>query len=174
MRPRKYRVLLTQEEHDQLVAIVALADAGSRRARYAQILLKLDENHNDPVWTIAEIAEAFDSNTSMICRVARRYADEGLECALNRKEQDNRFRKLTPEIDAHIAAMVAADPPAGQKHWTATLVAKTLVADGTVDSISQASVSAAFRRLGLPVKPGRPTDAGKPAKSGRPSRRRKG
>ena len=149
MRPRKYRVLLTQEEHDQLVAIVALADAGSRRARYAQILLKLDENHNDPVWTIAEIAEAFDSNTSMICRVARRYVDEGLECALNRKEQDNRFRKLTPEIDAHIAAMVASDPPAGQRRWTATLVAKTLVANGTVNSISAASVSAAFRRLGL-------------------------
>ena len=149
MRPRQYRVLLTPEEHEQLLSIVALADADSRRARYAQILLKLDENYNDPAWTIAEIAEAFDSSTSMICRVTRRYAEGGVESALNRKEQEKRYRKLTPEIDAHIAAIVASDPPAGQGRWTAKLVAAALIADGTVDSISAASVLAAFHRLGL-------------------------
>ena len=45
MRPRKYHVTLTEEEHKELLELTRKGKASVQKIQHAQILLKLDENH---------------------------------------------------------------------------------------------------------------------------------
>ena len=44
MRPRKYHVTLTHEEHQMLLDLTKKGTVSAQKIRHAQILLKLDEN----------------------------------------------------------------------------------------------------------------------------------
>ena len=49
--------------------------------------------------------------------MAQRFVEEGLESALNRKQQQNRRHKITGEAEAHIVAIGCSDAPEGRDHW---------------------------------------------------------
>ena len=55
----------------------------------ARILLKTDEG-----WTAAQVAAALEVPERTVFRAKRRYAGEGLDEVLRRRNQVNRYRKL--------------------------------------------------------------------------------
>ena len=58
----------------------------------------------------------------------RRCVEEGLEAALNRKEQLNRRAKvLDGEAEARLVAIACGDPPEGYARWSLRLLADRLV-----------------------------------------------
>ena len=97
----------------------ALVEKGGKgyRIRHAQILLKLDKRPENEEWTYDRIKEAYGASHSTIAGVAKRFVMEGKEAALGRKEQKNRCRKVTDDVEAHICLIACSEPPDGASRW---------------------------------------------------------
>ena len=149
MQPRKYHVTLAEDEHQELLELTSKGVASAQKIRHAQILLKLDESFNEKPWTVQAIVEAYHINHNTVCGIAQRFVEEGLESALNRKKQENRHRKITGEVEAHIVAITCSSAPEGRSAWTLQLIADRLVELKVVDSISATSVRTTLKKTNL-------------------------
>ena len=112
---KKYPVRLTEAERERLEDLIAAGTAPARKLMHARILLKADEGLGGPGWVDQAIAEAVDTSQPTVARVRRRFVDEGLEAALNRRPPGREYRrKLDGAQEAHLVALACSEPPAGQ------------------------------------------------------------
>ncbi len=111
----RYHVTLTEEERNALQEQVRTGGKGYR-IKHAQILLKLDERSENREWTYARIGDAYSASRSTIAGVAKRFVMEGIEAALGRKEQKNRYRKVTGEVEAQLTVIACSAAPEGKTH----------------------------------------------------------
>lgn len=100
----RYVVTLTDNEVQELKTLVQKGGKGYR-IRHAQILLKLDQRPENKLWTYDRIKDAYGASHSTIAGIAKRFVMDGLEAALNRKKQENRYRKVTGDVEARICAI---------------------------------------------------------------------
>lgn len=143
----KYIVTLTQEERDSLRQMLSAGKERARKLTRARILLKADEN-----WTDEAIHQALDVSISTIERTRRRFVEEGLEAALNRRPSTRQYeRKLDGNAEAHLIALACSSPPAGRKHWSLRLLAEKLVTleQVDVDSVSHETVRQTLKKTNL-------------------------
>ena len=146
----KYVVRLDDGEREQLVNLVKKGKrkvAAKKRLR-AQIVLKADEGPTGPAWMDERVAEAFDVHPKTVHNIRRRFVEEGLEAALNRKEQvsPSRRRLLDGEGEARLIAIACGAPPEGQTRWTLHLLADRLVELRIVESISHETVRQTLKK----------------------------
>ena len=73
-------------------------------------------------------------------RAKRRYAEEGLDEVLQRRNHVNRYRKLDDRSEAHLIALACSPAPEGHDHWTLRLLAGKAVELGLVESLSHETV----------------------------------
>ena len=73
-------------------------------------------------------------------RAKRRYAEEGLDEVLRRRNQVNRYRKLDDRAEAHLIALACTPAPEGHDHWTLRALAGKTVELGVVESLSHETV----------------------------------
>jgi len=111
--------------------------AGHGRAREllrARILSKADQGPDGPGWPDAAVAAALDVSLSTVERVRRRFAQGGLQFALqNRHPRREYRRKLDGEQEAHLIALACSPPPMGRRFWTFQLLAERMVELRLVD-----------------------------------------
>ena len=132
---KKYCVGLTEEEQEELGAVVSKGRAAAYKQTHARILLLSDENQADGAMRDEEIARALRVGTATVERVRRRCVEEGVEAALGRREQVNRRpRKLDGQGEAHLTHLACSEPPEGRAGWTLQLLADRLVGCEIVDS----------------------------------------
>jgi len=134
--PRKqgYEVKLSRSERDHLENLVSTGVEKARKLRRARILLKTDEG-----WTDEQIAAALNVSRPTVGRVRKRYAEEGLDSALNRKPTSRQYeRKIDGNTEAHLIAMVCGAPPEGYARWSLRLLAERLV---TLEQVAIKAVS---------------------------------
>ena len=83
MPKAKYRLALTQEEREELEAIVTKGKHNAQKVLNALILLNCDENAPSPR-TLREkdIADVLKVSAMKLHRVKQRFVEEGLEVAL--------------------------------------------------------------------------------------------
>ena len=97
MAPR-YRVTLTVEERSELKALTrAATKTTGKRFLYARALLLCDrgpEGPEGPGWTVARVAEALGVSARTIEHLKRRFVEQGLEFALERKRRVRPPRKV--------------------------------------------------------------------------------
>src|SRR5215470_12387381 len=86
---KKYIVRLTDEERDELAAVIKRLKGTSQKVRRAQILSKADAD--GPNWTDHWIAEAFECRTKTVENVRQRLVERGFREAL-----DGRIRESPP------------------------------------------------------------------------------
>ena len=97
MAPR-YRVTLTVEERAELKALTrAATKTTGKRFLYARALLLCDRGSEGPGWTVARVAEALGVSVRTVERLKRRFVEQGLEFALERK------RRVRPPREADFA-----------------------------------------------------------------------
>jgi transposase len=139
---KKYRVTLTAEERESLVALIAVGKAAAKKLTHARILLKADQAEGGPGWIDQRIAEALEVSVATIERVRQRFVEEGLESALGRKKQDkpSRERKLDGAGEARLIALACSKAPKGRVAWTLQMLADELVELKVVDSICPETV----------------------------------
>ena len=82
---KKYIVRLTDEERNELTAVIKKLKGTSQKVRRAQILLKADAD--GPSWTDHRIAEAFGCRTKTVENIRQRLVERGFREAVDRSER---------------------------------------------------------------------------------------
>jgi len=143
-----YRVALTADERAELEALVRKGTGAALRLTRARILLKADQGDDGPAWPDTAVAAALDVAVNTVANTRQRFVEGGLARALNRKTQDrpSRERVLDGRAEAHLVALACSDPPAGQAHWTLTLLAGRLVELRVVDAVSPSTVRRVLKK----------------------------
>ena len=135
MSVSKYKVELTQSERSALIETSGRGKPLARTVKRALALLKADEGLSD-----REAAEAVSISAATVARVRRRFAEEGLEAAINDRPPSGRERKLSGRQEAHLVAIACSNAPEGHTNWTLQLLANQVVAMEFAGSISLETV----------------------------------
>jgi transposase len=143
---RKYVVRLRSEEREALEILVKKGKTQAYRIKHAHILLAVDADGPDV--SDEEAAEAFGCHVNTVANVRRRFVEQGLEAALERKQQESpsRERVLDGEKEARLIALACSAPPEGRSKWTLQLLADKLVALKIVDSVSDQTVRRTLKK----------------------------
>ncbi len=139
---KKYPVILTEAEREQLKSLIAAGTAPARKLTHARILLKADQSPEGAGgWVDEKVAEAVEVSQPTVARVRRQYFEEGLEAALNRRPPKREYRrKLDGEQEARLIALACSEPPEGQARWSLRLLADKLVELEVVEEVSYQTV----------------------------------
>ena len=144
---KKYPVILTQTEREQLKDLIAAGTARARKLTHARILLKADQSSEGPAWVDEEVADAVEVSQPTVCRVRKQYFEEGMEAALNRRPPNREYhRKLDGEQEARLVALACSEPPEGQARWSLRLLAETMVELEVVEQISYQTVRRTLKK----------------------------
>ena len=135
MPNEKHKVHLTESERKKLIAIVSRGRNKAVVIQRAHILLKVDEGKTD-----AEISELLYVSEQTIRRVRLRFAEEGLQVALEDKPHAPTGSELAEEQEARLIALACSDPPAGRARWTLELLVQEMLKDGSVTRVSPETV----------------------------------
>src|SRR5918995_975047 len=131
---KKYPVILTDAEREELKSLIAVGTAPARKLTHARILLKADQGPEGPGWVDERVADAVETSQPTVSRVRQQYCQEGLEAALNRRAPNRHYhRKLDGEQEARLIALACSEPPEGQAHWSLRLLADKMVELEIVD-----------------------------------------
>src|SRR5919199_788160 len=144
---KKYPVILTEAEREQLKNLIAAGTAPARKLTHARILLKADQSTEGPGWVDERVADAMETSQPTVARVRKQYFEEGLEAALNRRPPKREYhRKLDGEQEAHLIALACSQPPEGQARWSLRLLADKLMELEIVEGISYQTVRRTLKK----------------------------
>jgi transposase len=143
---KKYIVRLTDEERHQLEELVGKGHAPAYKIRHAHILLKADAN--GPGWTDEAIADAFCCHRGTVEGIRKRFVEQGMQGALDRKHRAKppREKILDGEGEARLIALACSPPPEGRTRWTLELLADKLVELNVVEQISYQTVRRTLKK----------------------------
>lgn len=147
---KKYPVILSDTERDELKRLIASGTAPARKLTHARILLKADEGFEGDGWVDEKVAEAVETSQPTVARVRRQYFEEGLEAALNRRPPKREYhRKLDGKQEARLIAIACSEPPEGQARWSLRMLADRLVELESVEDISYQTVRRTLKKTPL-------------------------
>jgi transposase len=131
----KHQVRLIAEERKKLIAIVSKGQNKAVVIQRAHILLKVDEGKTD-----GEISQLLYVSEQTIRRIRLRFAEEGMQAALEDKAHAPTGREVKEEQEARLIALACSDPPAGRARWTLELLVQELLKEGVVTRVSPETV----------------------------------
>jgi len=140
---KKYEVSLDDGQRAELERVVRSGAWPVRKVIHARVLLRADAGETD-----AEIAEAVEVSAATVARVRRRFAEQGLGAALDRKPQPPRprKRKLDGAGEARLVALACSQPPDGRPGWTLQLLADRMVELKHVGAVSYETVRRCLKK----------------------------
>ncbi len=134
------KVTLTDEQRQELEALIHAGNAPARTQTRARILLLSDTNKSK-AHSEKRIAATMMCSAQTVHNVRHRFIEHNdLSTALYDQPQPGQAPKITGEVEAKLVAMICSDPPEGRKRWTLQLVADKLVELKILDSISDVAV----------------------------------
>jgi len=150
MAPR-YRVTLTGEERKDLEAISTKGKRAARMVLNARALLLLDTGELGQNWIVAKVAEALGTSTRSLEHLKKRFVEEGLSAAIERKKRVKPAREIQfgGEFEAHLLALACSDAPEGRKRWTVRLLAEKLIELKIVPTVSPMTVCNTLKKMNL-------------------------
>jgi hypothetical protein len=92
---KKYPVILSEAEREQLKSLIAAGTAPARKLTHARILLKADQSPEGPGWVDEQVAEAVEVSQPTVSRVRKQYFEEGLEAALNQRAPNREYHRTS-------------------------------------------------------------------------------
>ena len=145
----RYKVILTEEERSQLEEIINKGQRKKINRLHSQILLNIDQSKEGKMKDV-EIAKVLGTSEDTIERTRKRFVEEGLESAINRKEQKNyKARKLDGSKEAILVKIACSEAPEGASRWTLRLLAEKLVELEIVESIAKETVRQSLKKTNL-------------------------
>jgi transposase len=150
MKPR-YRVTLTKQERQELEAMTRTARTNAKRFLYARSLLLCDAGPSGPAWTVAYTAEAMGVTTRTIEHLKKRFVEEGLDAALERKQREKPPREVIFDgaFEARLIALACSQTPEGRSRWTVRLLAEKAVELDLAKSVSHMTVQRILKKTNL-------------------------
>src|SRR5438128_10615161 len=130
-----YRVELSQDERDELTALLSGGKHAARKLKRAQILLAADAGVGDE-----DIAASITVGGSTVYRTKRRFVEGNLEAALSEEPRPGAERKLSGKEEALLVATACSNPPEGRARWTLELLAGAMVTLTEHENLSRETV----------------------------------
>lgn len=146
----QYRIHLTKSEVDELKGIINKGSHTSQTFRTAYILLNCDEGEYSEKVTNEQVAKVLKIGMRTIDRVKKKFFEEGMEAALERKPTSRIYeRKVDGDVEAKLVTLCCSDPPTGYAKWSLRLLADKMVELKYVDSISYVTVREVLKKTNL-------------------------
>jgi transposase len=144
----KYSVKLNQGQRKMLEDIVKKGEAPAKKIMHANILLKTDSGEHGPRWSVKKIQEALGVGSTVVKVVRKRFVENGIEDALNRREQPERpeKRKITGRQEAQIIATLCTEKPEGQEKWTLRALTDRIIELEIVEQVSEETVRQVLKK----------------------------
>lgn len=144
--PKKHCVALSKSQRQELTDIIARGSSSSRRLTRVRILLKADQNGD--AWTDEQISDALDVAVATVEKTRRRFAEGGVNGAIERRPQPARpqKRKIDGAAEAKLTMLACSAPPDGQARWTLNLLAERMVELKFVDAVSYETVRKVLKK----------------------------
>lgn len=142
MRPKSKKVFLEPSERAELEAFIKSGNKLAALVKRSYILLALDENIEGVVPKQAEIAKRYNSCVNTVYKIAKAYAEGGVDSVLNRKQRKDPpiKSKITGDIEARIVQLACSQAPEGRTRWTLRLLEEKVVELGIIDQISDTTI----------------------------------
>jgi len=137
---KKYRVKLSPQERNQLLALTRKGEAQARQLTHARVLLLSDENRNQGCMTDEQISSILSVSICTIHRLRRKFVHEGIKSALEDKPRSGRPPLFSGRDAATVTALACSSPPEGYAKWSMRLIADKAVELEYVESISHQTV----------------------------------
>jgi len=155
MKPR-YRVTLTDQERQELEALTKTARTNAKRFLYARALLLCDAGSHGPAWTVLDTAEAMGVTSRTIEHLKKRFVEEGLAAALERRQPEKPPREVTFDgaFEARLIALACSEAPEGRRRWTVRLLAEKVVELSLAPSVSHMTVQRILKKTNLSLTSG--------------------
>lgn len=155
MKPR-YRVTLTAHEREELEDLTRTGKTNAKRFLYARALLLCDRGPGGPAWTVADTAEAMGVTPRTIEHLKKRFVEEGLSAALERKPAEKPPREMIfgGDFEARVIALACSEPPEGRRRWTVRLLAEKAVELDLAPSVSHMTVQRALKKANISLTSG--------------------
>ncbi|MDR2455177.1 MAG: helix-turn-helix domain-containing protein [Deltaproteobacteria bacterium] len=155
-----YRVILSPEERNELMAIIGKRERSPRIILRARALLSSDEGvllygrdeEGVGFKTNRQISQELGISQMAVVNVKKRYLQSGLEEALLIRAPVLRPRppKFDHEFDQKLKSLVLSPPPDGRKRWTIRLLADHLRESGLVPGgVSYSTVLKSLNKMDL-------------------------
>jgi transposase len=143
----RYKVTLTNDERDQLLAIINKGKHTSQEYRSACILINSDEGPFGKKLTSDQIAQVLQINTKTVERIKQRFVEEGFESCIERKPYPSQGPiKTDGDFEAHLVALSCSKAPKGYARWSLRLLADKMVELKYTDSISHETVRRVLKK----------------------------
>ena len=155
MKPR-YSVTLTDQERQELDALTKTAKTNAKRFLYARALLLCDAGPQGPAWTVLNTAEAMGVTPRTIEHLKKRFVEEGLAAALERRQPEKPPREVTFDgaFEARLIALACSEAPKGRRRWTVRLLAEKAVELSMAPSVSHMTVQRILKKTNLSLTSG--------------------
>jgi transposase len=140
-RPQSFPVRLTQEQRETLDQLRDRALPRKQQYR-CDILLRADEGDTD-----GEIADDLGVHPATVLRVRRRFAERGLDAALNDRPRPGAPPKLDGKQEAMVIALACTDAPQGRDRWSVRLLARRAVELEVVETVSRETVRRVLKKM---------------------------
>ena len=150
MCPR-YRVTLTEEERGELENLTRRGKTHARKFIHARALLLCDAGPNGPSWSVAATATALGVTTRTVEHIKKRFVEEGLDAALDRKQREKPPREVIFDgaFEARLIALACSEVPEGNCRWTVRLLADKAVELNLAPSVSHMTVQRILKKRNL-------------------------
>lgn len=150
MAPR-YKITLLETERNTLEAITRNRKTGAKKFMNARALLLCDAGEHGPAWTVAQVARAIGVTSRTIEHIKKRFIEEGLEAALERKKRQTPPRAVIfdNEFEARLIALACSEAPAGHARWTIKLLTDKAVELKFAPSVSHMTVHRILKKANL-------------------------
>ena len=150
MSPR-YRVTLTKQERKELEALTRKGKTGAKKFIKARALLLCDAGPEGPAWAVVDVAEALGVTSRTIEHLKKRFVEEGLEAAFERKPREKPPRDVIFDgaFEARLIALACSEAPAGRQRWTVRLLAEKVVELEFASSVSHMTVQRILKKMNL-------------------------
>jgi transposase len=109
-------------------------------------LLLADEAHEQGRETDQAIAEKLEISPATVGRIRQRYAEGGVDVAINEQERSGRPPGISGVERASITALACSTPPEGYAQWSLRLLADKAVELELVESISFSAVGKILKK----------------------------
>ena len=136
----KYKFSFSQENIDELQAVIETRMPNSKLVTRAKVLLALNDSIAHPI-TSEEIALQCNTSSTTVKNIRAKLAKEGFNSTLYPKREIPAVTPKTSGIEEKVLQLIQTQPPKGRKKWSAQLLADQCVALGYVDSISHTSIA---------------------------------
>lgn len=138
------RIKLSKKELNYLAKEKVKGNLSVRKFNRINILLLLNKDKKN-----SEIEDFLDVDRITIWRTKNRYAERGIEAALEEDTRPGQPVKYSTDHEAKLAALACGPCPVGRKRWTIRLLTETLKSKAGFETLNRETVRLGLKKMNV-------------------------